>query len=81
MKTRTLARRLLPSTARRSATLGRATVLGLELALGLGLACQVAWAHEGHGGFSELHAHGDTLWGLAALAVVVIVGWALGKRK
>jgi hypothetical protein len=61
----------------------QATAMGrvLALGLGLGLVSQGDWAHEGHGGLGELHAHGDTLWGLAALAVVVIVGWALGKRK
>ena len=79
MKTPTLVRRLRPSTAQRAATPGQATALGLVLAMGL--VSQGVWAHEGHGGFGELHAHGDTLWGLAALAVVVIVGWAWGTRK
>lgn len=75
MNTPTLVRRLQPSAAMRPATISQAT------ALALGLVSQGAWAHEGHGALGELHAHGDTLWGLAALAVVVIVGWAWGKRK
>ncbi|MBM3388419.1 MAG: hypothetical protein FJY26_02785 [Betaproteobacteria bacterium] len=75
MKTPSAARRFWPYTAARPAALGTATVVAL------GLVSQVAWAHEGHGAWGELHAHGDTLWGLAALAVAVLVGLVLGRRK
>ena len=46
-----------------------------------GLAAQIASAHEGHGALGELHAHGDSLWGLALLAAAVLIGLALGSRK
>ena len=46
-----------------------------------GLAAQLASAHEGHGALGELHAHGDSLWGLALMAAAVLIGLALGKRK
>ena len=75
MKTLGASHRFRPFTAGRPAALGTAAVVAL------GSVSQSVWAHEGHGALSELHAHGDTLWGLAALAVVVIVGWAWGKRK
>lgn len=50
----------------------------------MGWAVPAALAHEGHGALGELHAHGDTLWGVAALVVAVVVGVVgvvLGKRK
>ena len=46
-----------------------------------GLTAQMARAHEGHGAPGDLHAHGDTLWGLAALAAAVLIALALGRRK
>ncbi len=75
MKTYPVVRRPQPTSATRS------PAFGVAASAAMGLLSQNGWAHEGHGGFGELHAHGDTLWGLAALAVVVIVGWAWGKRK
>lgn len=44
------------------------------------LAAQMAAAHEGHGAWGELHAHGDSLWTLAALGAAVLIGLYLGKR-
>ena len=44
------------------------------------LAAQMAAAHEGHGAMGELHAHGDSLWTLAALGAAVLIGLYLGKR-
>lgn len=46
-----------------------------------GLTSQMARAHEGHGALGALHAHGDTLWGLAALAAAVLIALALGRGK
>ena len=44
------------------------------------MAAQIASAHEGHGAIGDLHAHGDSLWGLALLAAAVLVGLLMGKR-
>jgi hypothetical protein len=58
--------------------LQRFSPAGVALA---GLTAQMARAHEGHGAPGDLHAHGDTLWGLAALAAAVLIALALGRRK
>ena len=45
------------------------------------MAAPLALAHEGHGALSDLHAHGDSLWTLALLAAVVLIGLLLKARK
>ncbi|MFN5722751.1 MAG: hypothetical protein ACK47O_02905 [Betaproteobacteria bacterium] len=59
-------------------SLPRLSQAGVALA---GLTTQMASAHEGHGALGELHAHSDTLWGLAALAAAVLIALSLGGRK
>ncbi|MEY3286275.1 MAG: hypothetical protein RL500_1005 [Pseudomonadota bacterium] len=59
-------------------SLQRLSQAGVALA---GLTTQMASAHEGHGALGELHAHSDTLWGLAALAAAVLIALSLGRRK
>ena len=59
-------------------SLQRLSQAGVALA---GLTTQMAHAHEGHGALGELHAHGDTLWGLAALVAAVLIALSLGSRK
>jgi hypothetical protein len=59
-------------------SLQRLSQAGVALA---SLTTQMASAHEGHGALGELHAHSDTLWGLAALAAAVLIALSLGRRK
>ena len=59
-------------------SLQRLSQAGVALA---GLSTQIASAHEGHGALGELHAHSDTLWGLAARAAAVLIALSLGGRK